>query len=211
MKKRRRNSKKFLIFDFDGTIIDSNSLYYKTTSNELKKYGYTYKEVVNIIDLGFNLKKTLEVLGFFGMQRIRISKKIMKNVLKNLKKAKKCKDVESIKHLDVKKIIVSNSSKSAIFLILKHYRLKKYFKDVYGAEDFLNKTKFIKKYLKEHKIKKKDCYYIGDRVADVRVAKSAGVNGVIINGKCAWDSPEQILKAEPDIVVSSLKDLKELI
>ena len=135
----------------------------------------------------------------------------MKKVIKHLDEAKKCKDVDSIKHLKVKKIIVSNSYKRAILPILKYYKIKKYFKKIYGADNFFNKASFLKEYLKKNKISGRNCYYIGDRVADIKVARKVGCNGVIITGKCAWDSRKQILENEPDFVVSSIKDLKGLI
>lgn len=209
--KKGENNKKLLVFDFDGTIVDSKLVYYKIIYEQLKKYGFSYEQTINIIDIGLNLEKTLEKVGFHRIKRIILGRRIMKGVINHLKNVKECKDVDSIKKLRVKKIIVSNSLKKAIMPIIKHYKLKRDFEGIYGTEDFNDKAKFIEEYLIKKNIKKENCYYIGDRTIDVDVAKRIGCNGVIICGKCAWDSRKKILKEEPDFVVSSIRDLKKIV
>jgi phosphoglycolate phosphatase-like HAD superfamily hydrolase len=200
-----------LIFDFDGTIVDSRTLYYNIIYDELKKYGFSYDEIVSFIDMGLNLSRTLEKIGLSFFKRIILGRKIMRNVRKDLNKVTKCKDVDCIKGLRKQKILMSNSSKKAILPILRYYKLKRCFKKIYGAEDFADKAKFIREYLKRKDIPGEKCYYIGDRIADVNVAKEARCNSIIVCGKCAWDSPKDLLEAEPDFIVSSIKDIKEIV
>ena len=135
----------------------------------------------------------------------------MKDVKKEVEKVKKCEDVDHIKDIKAEKILVSNSLKEFILPIIKQFRLKSCFKEFYGAEDFSEKPAFIKGYLKKNKIKKENCYYIGDRVADVRIAKKVGCKSVIIAGKCAWNSRKELLKEKPDFIISNIKDLKKIV
>lgn len=212
MKQRNNQSKsKLLIFDFDGTIADTKSLYYKAIYDNLKKFGFSYKSVDKAIDLGETLKGMLNKLGFSFITSAFLKRRIMKKVIHDLDKTKKCKDVDSIKLIKQRKILVTNSLKEAVLPILKHFKLKREFKEIYGARDFRSKPSFINKYLKEHNIDKKDCYYIGDRVADAKVAKKVGCNGIIILGKCAWDSKKELLAENPDFVVESIKDIKKIV
>ncbi len=200
---------KLFIFDFDGTIADTKSLYYKAIYNELKFCGYSYKEIDKAIDLGMNLKKTLRNLGFSFLVSWFLQKRIMKNVKKDIWKVKKCKDVDLIKNIPGYKILVSNSLKEFIIPIIKHLKLN-CFKEIYGAEDFSDKAEFIKEYIKKKGIKKENCYYIGDRVADIKIAKKVGCVSIIISNKCAWDNRAEILKAGPDFIVNSFKDLRKI-
>ncbi len=211
MKKEKETEKKLLIFDFDGTIADTKELYYKIIYNELKVFGYSYRKVDKVIDFGLSLKRTLKKFGFSFLTTWSLHRKIMRNVEKDLNKIKKCKDVDSIKEIKEKKILVSNSLKEFIIPIIKHFKLKKYFKEIYGAEDFPDKEEFLKKYMKDRQLKKSNCYYIGDRVADVKTAKKVGCKGVSILGKCAWDSQKELIEESPDFLVSSLKDIKKII
>ena len=202
--------KKILIFDFDGTIADTKALFYDAIYHILKKFGFSYKSVSKFIDLGLTLKYGLKKLGFSKAHTWFIEKKIMKKAKTNIKDIEKCMDVNSIKKIETNKIVVSNSSRDFIVPILKHFKLKKYFQGVYGAEDFLKKEEFIEDYLDKNRIDKRNCYYIGDRVSDIKVAKKVGCNSIIIAGKCAWDDKEDIIKHEPDIVVTNIKDLNRI-
>ncbi len=203
--------RKILIFDFDGTIADTKAIYYKIIYNQLKVFGYSYKKVDKFIDLGMSLKKTLKRLGLSFIISWIVHKRIMKDVKREVEKVKKCKDVDSIKDIKVEKIVVSNSLKEFMLPIIRQFKLKRCFKEIYGAEDFSDKSSFIKSYLKENKIRKENCYYIGDRAADVRIAKKVGCKSVVIAGKCAWDSRKELLKEKPDFIISNIKDLKKIV
>ena len=206
-----KNRKRLLIFDFDGTIADTKAIYYKVISQKLKKFGYSHKDVDKAIDLGFSLKKTLNKMGFSFLVSWFLHKKINREVIDEARKVKKCKDVDSIKKIDEEKILVTNSLREFALPILKNFKLLKCFKEIYGAEDFVDKTSFIKKYAKANNLKKEDCYYIGDRAADAKTARKAGCRGVIILGRCAWDSKKEILKEKPDFMIASIKELKRIL
>ena len=202
---------KLLIFDFDGTIADTKTLYYKAIYENVKKFGYKYQDVDKVIDLGLSLKNVLKKLGFSFLSSWFLHKRIMKNIEQHLEDVKKCKDVDSIKEIKTEKILVTNSLKEFILPILKQFKLTKEFREIYGSEDFTDKPGFIKNYLKERKMKKENCYYIGDRVADVKIARKAGCLSVIISGTCAWDSRKEILEENPDFVLGDIADLKRIV
>lgn len=203
--------KPLLIFDFDGTIADTKQVYYATISEELKKFKFSEKRVEKAIDIGLSLKKTLGKLGINWIISLYLRKRINKNVEKQLKQIKKCKDASSIKTIKQDKILVTNSLKEFAIPILKHLRLKKSFKAIFGAEDFSDKAEFIKSYLTKNNILRQDCFYIGDRVADIKVARQVGCKSVIIAGKCAWDSRKEILKHSPDFIIDDLKSIQEIL
>lgn len=209
--KPKTHSKKLLIFDFDGTIVDSKEVYYKEIFKVMKPLGYKYHEVDKAIDFGLSLKKTLRNFGLSWIMTIFFKRKIMKKVKEQANQIKKCEDVDSIKNLKHEKILVSNSLNSFIKPILKHLKLKKYFKKIYGAEDFDDKAEFIKQYIKKNKLKPENCYYIGDRAKDVEVARESGCKSIIIFGKCSWDSKKEIIKQHPDFLVHSLKDINKIL
>jgi phosphoglycolate phosphatase len=210
MKKRDIKSK-LLIFDFDGTIADTKAIYYRAIHKQVKVFGYKYRDIDNVIDFGLSLKKTLKKLGFSFLIRLFLQKRIMKNVKKSINQVKKCRDTDSIKGIKEEKILVTNSLKEFVMPIIKHFKLKKEFREIYGAEDFSDKAEFIKQYINKRKLRKQECYYIGDRVADIKTAKKAGCKSVIIIGKCAWDSKKELLKKGPDFIIESLADLEKIL
>jgi len=202
---------KLLIFDFDGTIVDSKAAYYRFMEKYLFDYGFSKKEIDKTIDIGLNIAEGLKHLGFNWLETWILKRKIMKDVLNKARDIKKCKDVDSIRKLPGRKILISNSVSNFVFPLLKHLKLKKEFDEIYCAEKFKNKAEFIKNYLKERRIDRKEVYYIGDRVADVLVARKVGCKSVIVLGKCAWDSKKEILASKPDFVIDDIKEISEII
>lgn len=211
MKKGVDSDSKLLIFDFDGTIADTKTIYYNAIYNEMRAFGLSYEKIGRVIDLGMSLKKTLKKMGFSSAVRWFLHKKIVKNVKRESNKVKKCKDVDLIKSIKTRKILVTNSLKEFAVPIIKNFKLKKEFKEIYGAEDFLDKAEFISDYLNKRGIRKENCYYIGDRAADIKVAKEIKCKGVIISGKCAWDSRKELLEESPEFIIGSLKDIKKIV
>ena len=212
---------KLLIFDFDGTIADTRHVYYTAMKEELKflrlkgkyirKPWLSDKDIDKAIDVGLSLRKTLRKLGLSFIVSWFMHKKIMFKIKKYVEKVKKCKDVDSIKQIKGEKILISNSLREFMMPIIKHFKLKSYFKEIYGADDFDDKAAFIKNYLKKRKIKKNECLYIGDRVADVKTARKAGCLSVIVTGKCAWDSRSEIIKAKPDFIIDDIAEVSSII
>lgn len=206
-----KKGEKLVIFDFDGTIADTKSVYYKAIGSELKKYGFSEKQVDKAIDIGMSLRKTLSNFGFGFITSWFLKKSIMNKVEKGIDEVKKCKDASYIKNIKVRKIIVTNSLKEFAVPVIKHLKLINYFEAVYGADDFNDKTEFIKNYLREKKIDKKNCFYIGDRAADVKLARKVGCKMISVSGKCSWDSRKEIMKQKPDFIIDDLDEVKDVI
>lgn len=202
---------KLLIFDFDGTIVDSKSVYYNALEKYLEEIGFKKKEADESIDIGLSISETLKKLGVSRILRWWTKRKIMGDVLNKVNSVKKCRDVEHLKKLPYEKILISNSLLEFIIPVLNHLKIRREFDEIYGADDFKNKEEFIKKYLKERKINPQDCFYIGDRVADVKLAKKIKCKSIIISNNCSWNSRKEVLKANPDFILFDLKDLKEII
>jgi len=211
MKVQKERKSKILIFDFDGTIVDSKAAYYHSMNKHLTGLGFSKKQIDEAIDVGLSVAETLRKLGFSGIFRFWLKWKIMRDVLRKVNEIKKCRDVDSIRSIRARKILVSNSLSEFIFPVLKHLKLKKEFNEIYGAEDFSDKEEFIKKYLKRNKINPQDCFYIGDRAADVLLARKIGCKSVIISGKCSWDSRKEILQEKTDFVLDDIKDIKDIL
>ena len=200
-----------LIFDFDGTVVDTKGVYYKSLNKHLTALGFSKKQVDAAVDLGLNLGETIKTLIPSKVKSWFLKKVIMKDVVKNVNKVRKCRNIDVLREIKVKKILISNSYFDFLSPIVKHLKLKKYFSAIYSADDFDDKAKFIKQYLRKNNLKKEQCLYIGDRVADVEVAREIGIKSVIISNKCSWNSRQDILKSKPDFILSDLRDIKKLL
>lgn len=201
---------RLLIFDLDGTVVDSKKAYYSAMMKELGSFGFSEKDVTKAIDRGLSLRKTLGHMGLNFLVRLYLHWRILKHVKNYVRYIGKCKNVSAIEKIPGKKILVTNSVDELAFRVMKHLKIKNYFSEIYGADDFSDKAEFIKKYLSKNGINAKDCYYIGDRVADVKVARESGCKSVIVSNKCSWDLRKDVLKAGPDFIIDNLGELNRI-
>lgn len=204
---------KVLIFDFDGTIADTKTIYYDSIYHLVKHFDIRYEDVDKAIDLGLSLRKTLNKLGFGFIVSKFMKRRILKDIKERIEDVKKCKDVDKIKKIRLRKVIVSNSLKEFVLPVLRHLKLRKTFDEIYGAENFSGQEKenFIKSYLENKDISPKECFYIGDRAADVKLAKKVKCISVVLAGRCAWDSKKEILKEKPDFIVDNYSGLIKIL
>lgn len=202
---------KLIIFDFDGTIVDSKTAYYNSIMKHLNPMGFSRKRITEAIDLGLSLWETLGKFFPSVLYRWWIRRKIMRDVLKEAKTIRKCHDSEHIKDIKTKKILISNSLSEFVIPILKHFKMLRVFDKIYCADDFDNKARFIIDYLKRKKINPRECFYVGDRAADVALARRVKCKSIIVYGKCSWNTKKEIMKARPDFVVPDLILVKKIV
>lgn len=202
---------RLVIFDFDGTIVDSKAVYFNSMSRHLIPRGIKGNEINKAIAFGLNLSETLKrfIPGF--LSRWIIKRSVMKDVVGRVNGIKKCHDIGFIKEIHHRKILVSNSLGEFVFPVLKHLGIRKYFSEIHCTDEFADKGKFIITYLKMHGIRPYEAFYIGDRASDVKLAKKLGLHNIIISGKCSWDSREAVLNAEPEFIVPDLRDVKRIV
>jgi len=202
---------KLIIFDFDGTIVDTKTIYYSVMNKHLNPLGINKREINKAISMGMNVANTLKKMipSFFYSWWLK--RKIMKDVIKEVSNVKKCKDIGIIRTIRTKKVLISNSYSDFVMPILKHLKIERYFDEVYCADDFKDKEDFIKKYLKVEGILPNRCIYVGDRVADIELSKKVGCYSIIIAGKCAWDAISEIKKNKPDFIIHDFNEIKRIL
>ncbi len=207
---------KAVIFDFDGTLADTKEIYIKTIIKHLVGQGISKNNYFErfIEHFGKRLPEILKIMGIHESRIDDIAANIMSEVTeKALKKVKPAPHVHSIKNLKKKYnvIVVSNSFTDFLKKLIKKMKVQSYFNRVYGGDLFDDKAIFIKKTIKKMKLPPQQAVYIGDRDADVDVARKAGCISVIVSNKISWSSRKEIMKKEPDYVVRSLRDVAEVL
>jgi HAD superfamily hydrolase (TIGR01549 family) len=202
--------KKLLIFDFDGTLVDTKDLYYNSIYTHLKEQGMEIsKDIFNDKLLGLKLHDILEKLGI-KKNKDKIKNKVHNDVFKSFKEIKSSNDVKYLENIKTKKIILSNTITEHILPVLKNNKID-YFDEIYGGDKFGSKDKFIKSYIKKNHLKKGEVVYIGDMIKDVEVAKKAGVTEIAIAHKISWNSEKELLRAGPDYLITNLRDVEKLV
>ncbi len=202
---------KLIIFDLDGTLIDSKALWRDIIFNALKKRGYklTRKKVES--SLGSKLNITLKNLKV--KENGKLKKEINSRIIAKVNKLKLCLHVKkTLSKLKKQKkqcilALVTNSSRNFVLTSFKKHGLK--FNDILCGEDFNTKEQAIKILMKKFKINTSETIYVADKLSDIKVANKLHIN-IVIPLICSWDKnifKKRKLKAKH---IKYIKNLGEL-
>lgn len=180
---------KTVIWDLDGTLVDSYPHIVEALMVFTKRYGLMYEES----EILFRLK-TESSKEFFE----ELSNKTMKSVedlkteyqvlfdeyegdIQLIKGAKEILHV--LKKAGVVHHIYTHKGKTTID-VLKQTAIDSYFNDIVTSENNFKRKPdgdALNYLVNKYKLNKKDTYYVGDRLLDVLSANDAGIKSVFFN------------------------------
>ena len=173
---------KAILFDLDGTLVDSYTAWFHIVNDTLKSIGLkpmkekefskrfgspVEKDVKNLYQNRMTKQEIIKKYNFYFNKR-KNHVKLFRHTSITLKKLKKSK---------VKLALITNSSRSIANGILKHHDLKKHFSAVVSMNDVkLSKPApdMIFKACKMLKVKINEAILVGDSKNDMLACKRAG-------------------------------------
>ncbi|MGB4984896.1 MAG: HAD hydrolase-like protein [Erysipelotrichaceae bacterium] len=184
------NMLKYLIWDFNGTILDDVDLCLSILNNQLTKYHlpnvskdhyldiFTFPIVDYYLAVGLNddIKPFEQLANEFIEQYDQRHKKetvVYPQVLELLKKYQK---------LGFKQIVLSASKQDILVDQLRYFNVDQYFDEILGINDIYahSKLELGLNWIKEQNINLDEALMIGDSIHDLEVGLSMGVNVVLV-------------------------------
>lgn len=208
---------KLVIFDLDGTLIDS-------------KYDLT--DAVNFVrhEYGFNPLPVDEVASYLGSGITALVKAVLTelkddefdkavkmfkdNYAKHLTdKTLPYKDIiEMLSTIPQPKVLLSNKDEKFSKQILDTLGLSKYFTKIYGGDSFKEKKPNplpIYEIMKKFSLNKEDVVMVGDGANDVMVGKNAGITTIgVLYG---YSSQEKLNDLAPNYQAKNPKEIISII
>ena len=204
---------KYVIFDFDGTLADSNHLFMKAWNLYADQYHYDY---VTEEDLVTSKNLTIHERAKkyrFPMHKLPIIlPKVYRYFKEHIDEVQLFDDISemlnSIQQTGYKIVIISSNAKENIELLLKQQKVH-VVSQVLTSSRLFGKDTVIKKFMKQQKLTQDDVLYVGDEIRDIIACNKVGVPFVWVS----WglDGYELIEKENPSYVVHSPKELSELL
>jgi phosphoglycolate phosphatase len=190
-----------IIFDFDGTLVDSFDTFIESLEEVLDRKNNLTKAEINELR-GLNTKQVLSRLHIRFWQ----IPKLLTNGRKSM--ASKIKEVELFSDIDkgIENMannhplyILSTNDNSSIAYVLKKYGLLKYFIDIQGNAGLLSKKKNLLKLAKKHRLNITDCIYVGDEIRDIEAASSINMKSIAV----AWgySTKAALASANPTLLI----------
>ncbi len=208
---------KYLIWDWNGTLIDDAWLFVEIMNEELRERNLA---PINIKDyrqhFTFPVKKYYENLGFdFKKENF---KKVGYNFIQKFKKRKfeaslfpKTIEILTLaQNLGIKQSIVSAQENTLLNETVKHYKIDSYFETISGIKHYYadNKIEIAKNIRKKINLQNNQICMIGDSSHDFEVAQTLGIKCILFSG---GHYSKQRLQKNDCPIINGHNELKKLL
>jgi len=206
-----------MVFDFDGTLVDSGGDIAASVNHTLKMLGIPEKETDTIIHyIGDGVQKLIEKsIGPDGGDRYQEAMEIFSSHY-----ARHMLDtttlyhsvIETLSHFqEKKKVIVTNKRQYFTLGIAEAFGLVEYFDEIIGADSTPYKKpdpRLLHPVIERYHSASDKTIVIGDGINDILLAKNAGVQScALLNGLTRRDV---LLSLNPDFCCEDISALKNL-
>jgi len=201
--------KKYIIFDFDGTLVDVLYLVEDVFKKIVKEYGYgdiSDKKIESLRSMtAIEIIKTFK----FPIWKIpKLSKTVRKELANKINIIKPFKNIDKVlielKKRGYKLNILTTNKKSTVKSILKLNKIN-YFDSIESCGGIFNKSKHITDFLRKNNLLNEDVVYIGDEVRDIEASQEAGID--VISVTWGFNTKEVLQKYNPTFIADSPKDI----
>lgn len=194
----------YIIFDFNGTILDDVDLCINILNYMLEKHGYQKVTKERYLDIfTFPIIKYYKLAGFdfnkhsFHDLSIEFINMYQQASLKCLIYDGVIELLNKLKQLNKKIILLSASQIDNLLEQTNHFDITKYFDQILGLDNIQAKSKIdvAKKYFIDNNINLSKAIMIGDTIHDMEVANELNINSVLIaNGHQSYNRLKKIKK-----------------
>ncbi len=221
-----KNSKKLIIFDFDGVIADTFKQAYEASILASKEYGFTpfssKEEFYNDLNVTTQTAPKL-VLNRFRKHGFIAGAKGIVHQLFNTKKFKHgivkyfgpillqadyFKGIPALLqelYTRSEMVILSNNQASGINLFLAKSNLAKYFTQVHGFEKTMVKTQALDEIIKSHNVKLENVVFVTDMASDIKDARPLKIPVLAVT--YGYNTAQKIAKSKPTKIVNSVEEI----
>ncbi|HNX81735.1 MAG TPA: HAD family hydrolase [Candidatus Omnitrophota bacterium] len=210
-------TKKLVIFDLDGTLINAYPAIIESVNSTLTAFGY-HRQKASVIRraVGRGDRKLLEsfVPGENSDALLAYYRKHHAKAL--LRGSRLCAGAQSILEYLTKKryilAVASNRPTRFSRIILRHLQIRSYFKYVLCA-DVLKAGKpdpaILRLIMRRFKAHRQETVFVGDMVIDAQTARAAGVTMILVRGGSS--SYAELLAQKPYRIIRRISLLRKIL
>ena len=211
--------KKLVIFDCDGTLVESESIATKVFTKLWSQYGVHFHEdefKEKFIGTGKNASIVIETFSKMPSHVKHEGDRILhKEILKSLEPVEGMSCL--LGDLKLKKCVASNSSLSYVKTAIEKAQLSSYFEnELFSSEQVENPKPapdLFQMVMNKFNLHPEDCLVIEDSVSGVMGARNAGIDVVGFTGASHFipSLREKLSKANPTWFCEDVHSLRELL
>jgi|SRR5579883_2668811 phosphoglycolate phosphatase len=199
-----------LIFDFDGTLV--NSFYHVVKKTSLLADEFNFRKIKDHEIESLRDLTSLEVLRFleipiYNLPRV-ISRirKHLHNDMPSLAPVANIRNVlEKLYNAHFSLGILTSNSVENVTLWLDIHDMRHYFDYIHAESRLFSKKHLMKKTLERYKIDKSTAFYIGDETRDIDAARKNAIHSVAVTW--GYNSEKVLLQHQPSFMVRKPEEL----
>ncbi|RAS75566.1 HAD-IA family hydrolase [Priestia endophytica] len=204
---------KTILFNFNGTIVDTSSLAIDIYNEIAEKKGYrkindeevAYLSTLSVTDRFKRLNVPIYKLPSLG---ITIKQRYQKYI-SNLDPVSGINEViHELKKRGYRLGFLTTNSRDVTHQFLTSNSMNVFDYTHYSFNPF-SKTKEIFSFLKKNKLNQKDVLYIGDELRDIKAAKKNHLYCMAVSW--GYDSRELLIQGEPDHIADEPQDILNIL
>lgn len=194
---------KYVIFDFDGTLADTEEANFVIYQKLAEKYNL---RSITMDELG-HLKKmnAKDVMAYVELKKRYlpfILKKGKSLLTQDIENIRLCKPdifdiIKKLKEMGIKTAIITTNSKTNVKLFLEAHKVDVF--DLIESATMFGKEAKMKKIVKKEKLDISDFLYVGDEIRDIQAAKKFGMD--IASVGWGYNTVESLKKHEPNYLI----------
>ena len=200
---------KYIFFDFDGTIADTEKINFKIFEQLADKYKIkriSYDDLINLKKMSAK-----QVIDYLNIKKHRIPfilRRGRKLLRQNINKVELCKDnlvdtINTLRENGVKVAIITTNSKYNVNTFLQNHRFNIF--DYIISTSLFGKEHKIKKIIKKEGLEPQEVLYVGDEIRDIVAAKSSNIK--IASVAWGYNTVDSLLKHKPDYILNDPSQL----
>lgn len=204
---------KQIIFDLDGTLVDSLQIFIKKGNEIAEKYGYqpiSQERIKELLKLP--MKKRLKELKIPVLKLPKMGVEFLNNYHSYAEEARPVDGIGEVLqklHSEGRGLsIVSSNSVHNIEAFLKYNNLEM-FDYIQSSKGLFAKHITIGRLISTLGVEKEQVIYIGDEQRDVEACRKIGIK--VISVVWGFDSLELLKKAKPDYIALKPEEIVEII
>lgn len=197
---------KGIIFDFDGTLADSNWIWKNVMDSFIKSNGENYDEnwiheteVMEIEEVIGYLKERFLIPGDTDKILQVLKQELNSFYLREVKLKPYCKDFMSILHKQgIKMCIASATEQRLIKYVIEKYKIAHYFEDILSCND-LHTTKECS-----------DIYHAGQTVLDTEIKETLIFEDLLTSVKTAKNAGYKVVGVYDPVNLKYLEEIRKI-
>lgn len=198
---------KHVIFDFDGTLVDSLPVIIEIANEMVPNLDITNQNLAKLREM-----PAKEIIKFSGVPYWRLlrlmvrGRRILSGRLDELKVFEGIPEaLKTLHEQGYQMSVVSSNSEGNIRKVLRREGIEEYMSGVYGNVGLFNKSRVFKGVLRDQKTAKHNAIYVGDEVRDIEASKKAKIP--IISVTWGYNGEKILQKYQPNYLAQTPKEL----